>query len=201
LSLDQLLARVTTRLAERGIEHRLIGAAALAAHGVPRSTYDVDLLATDPAVLDSALWVGVAPPGFTVEVRHGDEDDPLLGVVRIEEDVGDEVDWEHLLESLDIVVVRGRWAARMTSSPGPEMRVGSATVRAVDAIDLVLLKLYAGGRRDGWDIETLLESRPDPADLVAAVDARIDELPKRCARLWRRIRDERRDERIFDETD
>lgn len=188
MSFDLLLAGVTRRLTERGIEHRLIGAAALAAHGVSRSTRDVDLLAVDPLVLDAELWAGVAPPGFTLEIRRGDADDPLLGVVRIEEDLGDVPDWDHVPGSLDVVVPRGRWAARMTSSPGPEARIGATTVRAVDAVDLVLLKLYAGGPRDAWDVAALLESRPD---LVAAVDARVDELPKRCLRLWRRLRDER----------
>lgn len=35
-----LLARVAARLTERGVSHRLIGAAALAAHAVARSTRD-----------------------------------------------------------------------------------------------------------------------------------------------------------------
>lgn len=190
MSADTILARVTARLTERGIEHRLIGAAALAAHGVTRSTRDVDLLAVDPAVLDAALWVGAVPPGFTVEIRRGDAADPLLGVVRIEEDLADDADWERLPEALDIVVVGGRWAARMTSSPGPELLIGATAVRAVAVVDLVLLKLYAGGPRDAWDIAALLESRSDAADLVAEVDRRIAELPKRCLRLWHRVRDE-----------
>ena len=65
---DELVTRVVRRLDEHGIAHRLIGAAALAAHGVPRSTHDIDLLADDPAVLDAALWADVVPVGFTIVI-------------------------------------------------------------------------------------------------------------------------------------
>ncbi len=185
--LSEVIARVSARLVERGIAHRLIGAAALAAHGVARSTRDVDLLVSDPAVLDPELWEGVAPPGFTTSVRHGDAVDPLLGVVRVEEELTEDTSWEDVLDQVDIVVVRGRWASAMTNSPGPMVRIEGTELRAVHAVDLALLKLYAGGPRDAWDIAMLLDAAPDRAALAASVDARLGELPERCARLWRRV--------------
>jgi hypothetical protein len=47
-----LLALATRALEQGGVRLGLIGAAALAVHGVARSTFDLDLLTTDPAVLD-----------------------------------------------------------------------------------------------------------------------------------------------------
>jgi hypothetical protein len=47
----------------------------MAAHGVSRSTFDIDFLTTDRRVLDAAMWVIEA----VVEVRPGDADDPLAG--------------------------------------------------------------------------------------------------------------------------
>ena len=44
-----LLARVSALLERRGTEHALIGAAALAAHGVPRATADLDILVVETA--------------------------------------------------------------------------------------------------------------------------------------------------------
>jgi len=47
----RLLAQVTRALRRERIDFALIGAAALAAHGVSRSTVDIDLLVTDARVL------------------------------------------------------------------------------------------------------------------------------------------------------
>lgn len=186
--LSELVARVVTRLVERGIGHRLIGAAALAAHGAARSTRDIDLLVADPAVLDPALWRDL-PPGYAARVRRGDATDPLLGVVRLEEEAGDERSFDEGFDQIDVVVVRGRWAAAMTESPGPTVTLGRTPVQAVTAADLVLLKLYAGGPRDAWDIALVLEVVEDPAALVGEVEARLSSVPERCARLWRRLRE------------
>ncbi len=48
----RLLADVNAALAGAGVPHALIGAAALAAHGVTRATADVDVLTTDARALD-----------------------------------------------------------------------------------------------------------------------------------------------------
>jgi hypothetical protein len=48
----------------------------------------------------------------------------------------------------------------------------------------VLLKLYAGGAQDAWDIAQLLDASPA---IEAQVEASLVELPAECARLWRQI--------------
>jgi hypothetical protein len=48
---------VADLLASERIPFALIGASALAARGVSRSTHDLDLLTTDSRVLDPTLWV------------------------------------------------------------------------------------------------------------------------------------------------
>jgi hypothetical protein len=58
-----LLDRVCALLAHHGIDHAIIGAAALAAHGVARATMDLDLLATDPACLDERVWEDLRSTG------------------------------------------------------------------------------------------------------------------------------------------
>jgi hypothetical protein len=60
-------------------------------------------------------------------------------------------------------------------------------VPAVQAGDLILLKLFAGGRQDRWDIEQLL-ARPDRDALVREVDARVLLLPDRARTLWIALR-------------
>ena len=95
----KLLERVAAILSEQAIPHALIGAAAMAVHGVSRSTLDLDLLVQDRRVLGSSFWgalVGIA----AIDIRIGDGDDPLAGVVRINE--GAE-------RGVDVVVGRHRW--------------------------------------------------------------------------------------------
>ena len=54
------------------------------------------------------------------------------------------------------------------------------------AANLILLKLYAGGPQDAWDIEQLLASG-DRDGLVVAVSAALPALPEEARRQWARI--------------
>ncbi|MBL0278437.1 MAG: hypothetical protein IPQ24_20605 [Anaeromyxobacter sp.] len=61
--MEALLEEVSRHLSGRGVRHALIGAGALAVHGVSRSTFDLDLLVTDQAVLQAAFWAELAAAG------------------------------------------------------------------------------------------------------------------------------------------
>lgn len=174
-----LLAAAVRVLSARGIDHAVIGAAALAAHGVARATADLDLLVIDPACLDEALWAPLRAAGASVEIRRGDEADPLAGVVRIREKED---------AALDVIVGRGGWQREALRRALPA-RVGESEVPTVSGADLVLLKLYAGGPQDAWDVDQLLDAQPG---LVPEVESRLAALPADCAALWRRILEQRR---------
>jgi hypothetical protein len=173
-----LLRDVVGVLADHGIRHAVIGAAALAAHGVPRATADLDLLALDLACLAEALWEPLRGSGASAEIRRGDADDPLAGVVRIRSKAD---------VTVDLVVGRGGWQVAVLARARPT-RLADVSVPLVTAPDLVLLKLYAGGPRDAWDIDQLLDVDPG---LAAVVEARVSLLPAECVALWRRILDSR----------
>ena len=66
-------------------------------------------------------------------------------------------------------------------------RIGDVEVPVVDEIGLVLLKLYAGGPQDQWDIEQVLLLATHRGRLQDKISARTVDLPKRCQRLWSRI--------------
>jgi hypothetical protein len=172
-----LLRDVVGLLADHGIRHAVIGAAALAAHGVPRATADLDLLALDLACLAEALWEPLRS-GASTEIRRGDADDPLAGVVRIRSKAD---------ATVDLVVGRGGWQVSVLARARPT-RLADVSVPVVTAPDLVLLKLYAGGPRDAWDIDQLLDV--DGA-IAAAVEREIAALPRDARELWRRIREQR----------
>jgi len=169
-----LLARVTTFLAEQQIASALIGAAALAAHGVSRSTLDQDLLVTDVRVLAVSFWQALAAEAV-IDARRGDAEDPLAGVVRITR-AGE--------RDVDIVVGRHHWQHEILSRAH---RLGAEPMYVVDKADLILLKLYAGGTQDRWDIEQLLALDSSEA-AVAMVDDRIAALPAHSRELWVSLR-------------
>jgi hypothetical protein len=172
---SSLLRHVHERLAEAGITHALIGAAALAIHGISRSTFDQDLLATDRRALDPATWVSLADVA-DVDVRRGDDDDPLAGVVRVtspgERDV-------------DVIVGRHEWQRGIIDEAVlRDTPAGSIPVASIEG--LVLLKLYAGGPQDLWDIEQLRAI--GGAALDSGVDRRIEALPDHAREAWTRVR-------------
>jgi len=113
-----------------------------------------------------------------VEVRRGDASDPLAGVARITSP-GE--------RTIDLIVGKSAWQRDLIARSTP-VRIGRAAIPVVAAADLILLKLYAGGPQDVWDIDQLLDR---DASLLAAVDAGLGALPADCAPLWSRIRAER----------
>lgn len=155
----------------------VVGAAALAVHGVSRSTRDLDLLTVAAECLNPEFWDPLRRAGADVRIRAGDRDDPLAGVVRITRP------GEH---PLDLVVGRGGWQAAIADR-AREVAIEGVTVPVARPADLVLLKLYAGGPQDAWDVEQLLAG-PDREGLVAEVEAALPALPADSRALWARIR-------------
>jgi hypothetical protein len=164
--------RVCEILIARDIRHALIGAAALAARGVSRSTFDIDLLVADPRVLEREMWQPLASSGFAIDARTGDADDPLGGVVRIEYP-GE--------RPVDVILGKPSWQHRAVERA--DVRAGGPPI--VQARDLVLLKLYAGGSQDLWDIRELLAQHRDT--LLREVSDDIQSLPEHMQSAWRAV--------------
>jgi len=169
-----LLDRVTRLLTDCQVSHALIGAAALAARGLARSTFDIDLLTADRRVLDRALWTPLEADGVAIDIRTGDPADPLGGVVRLTAD-GE--------RPVDLILGRHGWQARAVSRAdrlpdGPPV---------VTAADLILLKLYAGGTQDLWDVRALLELSESDG-LAAEVTAALSEHPGAMQHRWAEAR-------------
>ena len=171
-----LVERVAATLDRAGARYAVIGAAAMAVHGVTRSTRDIDLLTLSADCIDGTRWERLANSGVNVSVARGDADDPLAGVIRFDQPGQ---------RPVDLVVGRYRWQHRLLDRAQPAVS-GGTLLPTAQARDLVLLKLFAGGSQDAWDIEQLLAG-PDRETLVADVSGDIQDLPARCRVLWRRI--------------
>jgi hypothetical protein len=159
-----------------GASCALIGAHAMAARGYPRFTIDIDLLTTDVRVLEPERWRGLAAAGARVDVRRGDADDPLGGVVHVLLPDGTDV---------DLVVGRWRWEAAVVERAEP-MVVAGATVPVPLTSDLILLKLVAGGHTDLHDVAALLALEGSER-AIADVESRIDEVRPDVRSLWQTV--------------
>ncbi len=134
------------------------------------------MLTTDRLVMQSRYWTEVAAAGGEVEIRHGDVADPLVGVVRVTR--GDE-------RPVDVIVGEGSWQERLLAEATVH-EVAGTDVPVVDRVGLVLLKLYAGGPQDLWDILQLVATEPET--LISLVDQRLPDVPARCALSWDKVR-------------
>jgi hypothetical protein len=161
-------------LDDHGIAHAVIGAFALAVHGVVRASDDVDVLVVDGRCLEPPIWTEVERTGIAVEIRRGDADDPLAGVVRLQPADGTRI---------DIVVGKTSWQHDVITRARSTPLLGGRLPIALPA-DLVFLKLYAGGPQDAWDIDQILDAVPD---LEAEIEMRVGVLPRESVALWRRI--------------
>ncbi len=168
-----LLARVVAALEAAQIRFAVIGAAVLPSLGVSRSTLDIDLLTTDSRSLDSRQWQTLENDDIEADLRRGDADDPLLGVVRFS-GTGE--------TDVDLVVGRNAWQTRAVAR-ARELPVSGLTLPVVRGEDLILLKLFAGGPQDAWDVQQALAG-PQRAELVAAVERDLGDLPPDARRLW-----------------
>jgi len=172
-----LLAEVVGVLREQGISHALIGAAAMALHGVSRATVDVDLLTVDTRALQPNLWAAFGARDISVRVLEGDIDDPLAGSVRLQTPGA---------EIVDVVVGRYTWQEELLEA-SEQLSVGELEIPVVRPAGLVILKLHAGGPKDAWDISSLAETHEQWATISDEVEDLLDRLPAESRRLWERL--------------
>lgn len=172
-----LLREVVSVLESVGVQHALIGATAIAVHGISRATADLDLFTVDGRALDEGIWRPLVERQAAVRLFKGDFEDPLAGSVRLQREA----------TIVDVVVGRYAWQREL---------IEAAVVRSIDEValpvmepaGLVLLKLHAGGPKDAWDIRALLEIASEPAHLAAEVERTLPRLPSDARALWARIR-------------
>ena|SRR5687767_3322420 len=140
---DQTIALLSD-LDAAGVEYALAGALALAVHGVPRATTDIDLL-IPPAALESALAVA-ARRGFVFAALPMRFDDGME-VRRVSMIEGEET------LTLDLLLVndnlREVWASRQ------RVPVGEGAIWVLSLDGLVRMKSWAARPQDLADLRRL----------------------------------------------
>jgi hypothetical protein len=141
------LAALTSAFDEAKVEYALCGAVALAIHGVPRATQDIDILARE-ATLDS-VRAAAKSCGFTFEALPMTFSSSGITMIRFTKLV------EQRPLMLDVLLVEHGlekvWEGRLNV----EWNQGAVTVVSRDG--LITLKLMAARPQDLVDIQKLKE--------------------------------------------
>jgi hypothetical protein len=172
-----LLRDVVAVLEREAIPHALIGAAAMAVHGVSRATADVDLFTYEKRSLASEIWEPFAERRISLRILKGDFDDPLAGSVRLAD----------ATDVVDVVVGRYVWEREQVDQ-AIMCSIGELALPVMRPAGVVLLKLHAGGPKDAWDIRSLIEVSEDLPALIEDVERTLPRLPADAQRLWATIR-------------
>ena len=148
--------RVVAALRAHDADAVVIGAMALAVHGYPRDTVDLDLAVAVELKALHEVAEALARKGLRTEVRDPDADDPLGGVLDVEAPRGALVQVVNFSNPPAGGFPRLVQSALASALP----LVAGRPLRVVDVYHLVAFKLYAGGAKSALDIRELLDRNP-----------------------------------------
>jgi len=150
---EQTLAlanEVADTLAARGAKSAVIGAIAVAIHGYPRSTQDVDLATTTDLAILREVASELQTRGCIVRLGEPDHEDPLGGVLTVVRGDADPVQVVNYANPF----FPGSGALAKEAIESAVQKLGPLAV--VDLSHLIALKLYAGGAKSKLDVVELL---------------------------------------------
>jgi hypothetical protein len=124
-----------------GIDYAAVGAIAASVHGVVRASLDADAVLRVTVQELGALQKKVDARGLKTELRRGDFDDPIAGVLLVTDQHGNRVD---LLSGL-----RGLEAAAYDRAI--DVPFGGDKLRVIGREDFIAMKCFAGGPVDLMD--------------------------------------------------
>lgn len=141
------LISITDILNSLKIDYCLIGGFAVAIHGVPRFTDDLDFLVhPDIKNINSELEILIKEKNGTVNFIKADLNDPLGDVFQI------------TLNDNQIDLITAKTPLDFTALTRARSEIfQSIPLNIVSAEDLILLKLNAGGPQDLYDVAGILQ--------------------------------------------
>jgi len=153
-----LLLDVVDILNESHISYAVIGALAASFYGTIRASLDADALVFFKKTEKGSqnLLNELARAGFLATQKQGDADDPVVGVINIQDNYNNRVD---LL--LGIRRMPEDIFSRTINSPF----LGSQ-VRIVGLEDFIAMKIFAGGPQDTEDVKNVLEVSSGKIDVT-----------------------------------
>jgi hypothetical protein len=152
----ELAENVLSAIRREGFDGIVIGALALAVHGYPRATEDLDLAVSTSLDGLRRVAASLRNRGYEVDVREPDPQDPLGGVIDVRAPGAD------LVQVVNFDNSPGGGFPRLVADALAEAEPlhPDGRLRVVNPYHLVAFKLYAGGPRSALEILELLNRNP-----------------------------------------
>lgn len=148
--LYQEFESIIAALEEHGIDYAVCGGLAMAVHGLPRATVDIDLLILGESLEEAkklARTLGYTIEAFPMTFSHGAVE--IRRVSKIDPETGIVLSLDMLLVTPEIIEV---WQSRT------EVAWESGSFWTVSRLGLMALKSFRSSAQDLADIERLKES-------------------------------------------
>jgi predicted nucleotidyltransferase len=146
---------VAELLEARSVRYAIIGAMAAAVHGVVRASLDADAVVALQVRDAQALRHALIDAGYEAVVRTGDADDPIPGMLEINDGHGNRVDLLLGLRGMDPELLnRTR-----------QVRLADATLEIVGREDFIAMTAFAGGPVDLADARAVIDLDRTSLDL------------------------------------
>jgi hypothetical protein len=138
-----LLLDVIEFLNKRNIAYAIIGAFAASFYGVIRASLDADAVISILTPQDTAdFCLNLKSLGLNAVYRKGDGEDPIAGVINIE---------DHFLNRVDLLMgIRGM--KQETFFRCQEAQFMGVSIKIVSIEDFIALKIFAGSPKDIGDV-------------------------------------------------
>jgi len=144
----ELLLDVVRAIESQNIRYAVIGAMAVALHGVVRASVDSDAIVAATFAQLTKLRDELTTRGLKCDLRLGDPSDPIPGMLVVSDRFENRVDLLMGLRGLDPDVFKQTIEVTMPELGGP--------LSFVCKEDLLAMKLFAGGAKDLLDAERLV---------------------------------------------
>lgn len=146
----KLLVDVVDVLTARSIDYAVIGALAASLHGAGRASLDADLVVSSSIMEGTRIDEALKRAGLTTELRRGDLEDAIPGLVRVSDSFGNQVD----------VLLGIRGLDPEAFSRTVEVPLEGTRLRFAGREDFIAMKVAAGGPIDLLDAENAIAADP-----------------------------------------
>jgi hypothetical protein len=151
----KLLLDVVDVLASCSIDYAVIGALAASLHGAGRASLDADLVVSSSVLEGTRINHALKQAGLSTELRRGDPEDAIPGLVRVSDAFGNQVDVLLGIRGLD-----PKAFARTVEVP-----LEGTRLRFVGREDFIAMKVAAGGPIDLLDAQNAIAADPKSLDV------------------------------------
>lgn len=151
-----LLLDVAALLQREQVAYAVIGAVAAAVHGAVRASLDADAVLSLSTLSARGLEQVFVATGLQTQLRLGDAEDPIPGLLALTDAFGNRVDL--------LLGLRGLEPSAFARAI--EVPFQGQSLRFIGREDFVAMKLFAGGPLDIADAQQVLEVAAHALDLI-----------------------------------